>query len=201
MSEFNYLLEKIMDAPFVDNGFPYLYIEDWFEQEHFDLITQAQQIDLPEYETTEEMIKDLQNNHYAPVVFPGTVTDIQQYLKWFHDRNVKGPSHAHGLLEGFGLVFRMNEYKEPKLKDLVEFLNSKQFLSSLMKKFNKSGQTRVETAIQKYLTGYEISPHPDIRKKCLTYMVNINPNNDIDNLNTHTHFMKFKKEKEYIPEY
>ena len=201
MSEFKYLLEKIMDAPFIEKGFPFVYVQDWFDKDHFDLITQAQQIDLPQYETTEEMIKDLQRNHYSPVVFPGTVTDIKQYLQWFHHRNVKGPSHAHGLLEGFGLVFRMNEYKEPKLKELIDFLNSKEFLSSLMKKFNKTGSTRVETAIQKYLTGYEISPHPDIRKKCLTYMVNINPDDQMDDWSIHTHFMTFKDNKKNIYEY
>ena len=201
MSEFNYLLEKIMDASLIEDPFEFLYIEDWLSNEHFELITQAEQINLPEYETTEEMIKDLQKNYYSPVVFPGTVTDIKQYLKWFHHRNVKGPSHAHDLLEGFGLVFRMNKYREHKLKELVNFLNSKKFLSSLMSKFGKSGETRVETAIQKYLTGYEISPHPDIRKKCLTYMVNINPSDEMDDMNIHTHFMTFKKDKEYIPEY
>lgn len=201
MSEFNYLLEKIMDAPFINKGFPFLYIEDWFTQEHFEIITQAKQINLPEYETTEDLINDLQHQKYSPVTFPGTVTDIKTYLQWYNHRNVNGPSHTHGLLEGFGIVFRMNEYKEPKLKELITFLNSDVFLSQLMLKFNKSGNTRVETAIQKYLTGYEISPHPDIRKKCLTYMVNINPNSDMDNMNIHTHFMTFKDEKKYIPKY
>ena len=201
MTEFNYLLEKIMDAPFIDKGFPFLYIEDWFEKDHFEMITKSPQINLPEYETTELLIKDLQKNSYSPVTFPGTVTDIKKYLQWYNHRNVSGPSHAHGLLEGFGIVFRMDNYIEPKIKELINFLNSSVFLSQLMLKFNKSGKTRVETAIQKYLTGYEISPHPDIRKKCLTYMVNINPSNDMDNMDINTHFMTFKKEKNWIPKY
>lgn len=201
MSEFNYLLEKIMDAPFIDKGFPFLYIEDWFTKEHFEMITQAKQIQLPEYGTTEDLIAHLKEMKYSPVVFPGTVTDINTYLKWFNHRNVSGPSHAHGLLEGFGIVFRMDKYLDSKLQDLITFLNSDAFLSQLMLKFNKSGKTRVETAIQKYLTGYEISPHPDIRKKCLTYMVNINPDDSMDDLELHTNFMTFKKEKEYIPQY
>ena len=33
----------------------------------------------------------------------------------------------------------------------------------------------IDGGIQKYLDGYELSPHPDIRLKAATFMVNINP--------------------------
>jgi hypothetical protein len=55
-------------------------------------------------------------------------------------------------------------------------------------------ETRVETAIQKYVSGYEISPHPDIRRKCATYMININ-HPRAEHLELHTHFMEFVEDK------
>jgi hypothetical protein len=42
------------------------------------------------------------------------------------------------------------------------------------------------------MSGYEISPHPDIRKKCLTYMININTDAAAESLDLHTHLMRFK---------
>lgn len=200
-NRFNYLVEKIMDAPFIDKGFPFLYIEEFFSKEDFDQLVHHPQIRLLGYETTEELITDLKRNDYDPVPFPGTVTDINEYLKWYNTGAGKSPGHTHGLIEGFGLVFRMKDHKDLFLKELVELLNSAYFQTQMMDKFNKQGETRVETAIQKYLHGYEISPHPDIRKKCLTYMVNINPYDGMEDKDIHTHFMTFTKEKEFIAKY
>ena len=55
--------------------------------------------------------------------------------------------------------------------------------------------------IQKYLDGYEISPHPDIRKKAATYMVNINPSNESESFNHHTHYLKLKPKYNYVKEF
>ena len=75
------------------------------------------------------------------------------------------------------------------------------FHNVLKEKFGKDRPTSVETAVQKYMDGYEISPHPDIRKKCLTYMVNINPHPQSEKLNIHTHYLKFKPKYEPIYDY
>ena len=40
-----------------------------------------------------------------------------------------------------------------------------------MKKFNiNTDSYRSDIGIQKFLDGYEISPHPDIRSKAITFM-------------------------------
>lgn len=196
MTEFDYIIEKINDSRFETNPFKFIYIEDFLSKDHFELITSANQINIPPVDSTEQLIEELSTRGYEPVPFPGCTTNIKEYVDWYNTGTGSSPGHTQGLIEGFGISFRLKRYDNPKIKELLDFLNSNLFLDCLRNKFNKSGETIVETAIQKYVSGYEISPHPDIRKKCLTYMVNINTMETDDDI--HTHFMKFKKDKEYI---
>ena len=76
-------------------------------------------------------------------------------------------------------------------------MNSDTFHSILRKKFNIKEATTVISAIQKNLNGYEISPHPDIRNKCLTYLLNIN-NNEMEQKDCHTQLLEFKPKYKYI---
>ena len=55
--------------------------------------------------------------------------------------------------------------------------------------------------IQKYLDGYEISPHPDVRAKALTYMININPSPTSFEDEHHMSFLSFKPEWNYVREF
>lgn len=200
MSQFNYILEKINDAWFQVDPFEFLYIEDFLSDEHFELITKHPQVNFPEFENIDDLVDHLKANDYEPVPFPGCTTDIGQYVKWYKTGKGSTPSHAQDLIEGFGIAFRMMKHHNPTIDALLKFLNSEEFLNCLKNKFGKSGDVRVETAIQKYMTGYEISPHPDIRKKCLTYMLNINPDENAHEYGMSTHFMKFKPEKMHIQE-
>ena len=118
-----------------------------------------------------------------------------EYLKWYNNPD-PSKKYTYNLLEGFGISFRMQQYHNPFLERLIKFLNSDLFHDTIKYKFGKTNPTRVETAIQKYVSGYEISPHPDIRKKCLTYMININTDKLSEQLDIHTHFLYFKKDKE-----
>jgi hypothetical protein len=68
-------------------------------------------------------------------------------------------------------------------------------------KFSITRPTSIETGLQKYLQGYEISPHPDIRKKALTYMLNVNPSTHSEELDIHTHYLTFKPQKRFISEF
>ena len=197
---FDYILDKINNARFKTDPFDFLYIEDFLSDEHFDLIRNDPQINFPEFNTIEEMIGHYETNDYLPQPFPGCTTDVKDYVNWYKTGEGKSPAHTIDLIEGFGMAYRIQTYHNPTIKALMEFLNSEDFLNCLKNKFNKSGQVRVETAIQKYLTGYEISPHPDIRKKCLTYMLNINPDDKAYEYGLSTHFMKFKPEKMHIQE-
>ena len=196
---FDYLIEKINQAKFYTKPFRYLYIENWLSDQHFFEIIQDPQINLPTQSDLNGLLNILSTNNYSPEPFPGCTTDIDQYCQWYYsDRTTRFESD---LLEGFGIAFRLREYKTSLIQHLIEFLNSDKFQSAIKKKFEKEGDTRVETAIQKYLTGYEISPHPDIRKKCLTYMVNINTNPFSENTDIHTHFLDFNADRQHIYQY
>ncbi len=50
-------------------------------------------------------------------------------------------------------------------------------------------------------SGYEISPHPDICQKALTYMVNVNPSEASETADHHTHYLKFRPEYKYVQAY
>jgi hypothetical protein len=73
-------------------------------------------------------------------------------------------------------------------------MNSHRFHEALVQKFNITDETRVLTAIQKNLTMYEISPHPDINEKALTYLLNINRDDECEEMEIHTHLLRFKEE-------
>ena len=192
---FEYIIDKINAAPFVESPFKFIYLEDFLSEDHFNIITTDPQINIGSFETTEALIKALNKNHYKPQAFPGCTTDEKDYIDWYYNRHGNTPSHAKGLIEGFGMAYRLQKYRTTFLSELMGFLNSEKFLNTIKEKFNVSGDVFVETAVQKYLTGYEISPHPDIRKKALTYMLNINPA-PVNGCGTY--FMKFKPEWQHI---
>lgn len=194
-SEFDYLITKISEAEFTNNPFQFLLLEDFLSEEHFNEITKAKEVDLQKKESTEELIDELLNTGYEVQNFPGCTTDIKDYLSCYNSNNWPVDK---GILEGFGLTFRLKKIETPLIDRLYKFLNSERFKNTLENKFGLKKETKIETGIQKYLHGYEISPHPDIRKKALTYMLNINTHGNSENISIHTYLMKFKPEREYI---
>ncbi len=195
IDEFGYLIDKIKSAPFSEDPFRFVLIDDFLSEDHLSAIINAVEINRSEADTTEALIEDLQASGYAVQSFPGCTTSIDDYLSaqknqdWDVDK---------GLLEGYGITFRLRQYQTSILKDIVAFLNLPEFKRVLEEKFNIEESNYVETAIQKYLDGYEISPHPDIRKKAATYMLNINTRPEAEQMELHTYLMKFKDDKEYI---
>jgi hypothetical protein len=199
MYNFDYILDKIVSAPFSKYPFKHIYLENFLSDEHFKHIVNSEQIKLTQFSSTEELISALLTKNYSPVSFPGCTADVIEYITWFNgDRTAR---FKNDLIEGRGMSMRMTSYDDQLLSELLAFLNSDKFHNAIKNKFKKTLPTRVETAIQKYLTGYEISPHMDVRKKCLTYMVNINPGLDSENLEMHTHYLKFKTQYEKLYSY
>jgi hypothetical protein len=71
-------------------------------------------------------------------------------------------------------------------------MNGEDFKSALMNKFGVTHDSVIMSAIQKYLNKYEISPHPDVRQKSMTYLLNINRDDSVEKYDVHTYLMKFK---------
>lgn len=200
MSRFSYLINKIKYADFENIPFKHIYIEDFFSEEDFELIQKCPEICLPEVENDKELIKSLFVNGYKVINFPGCISDPDTYMKWHAHK--KKSNKIHSACEGFGLVVRLFEKKSKILEELDQFLLSDEFNASIAKKFDISMKDcKVDGGIQKYLDGYEISPHPDVRKKAATYMVNINPTELSETSDHHTHYLKLKDTKKYISDF
>jgi hypothetical protein len=100
-------------------------------------------------------------------------------------------------MEPLGITFRLSTYKNPFVESLMGYINGDSFHSALRKKFNIQQKTSLYSGIHKYLTKYEISPHPDIRAKAMTFLLNINKP-EAEQYDIHTHLLRFKKEHEYM---
>ncbi|MBB6146848.1 hypothetical protein HNQ77_004829 [Silvibacterium bohemicum] len=196
--EFEYLGDKIEAASFRESPFTHLYIEDFLSDKHFDLVVNQKQINIPAQKTTKELIDVLSGCGWEIKPFPGCTTSIEEYLSCYEKNEYPVDKRR---LEGFGLAYRLMRFDDSVISRLVEYLNSPHFKSALERKFRISRPNRIDTAIHKYLSGYEISPHPDMRSKCLTYLVNINTDRRSEDIPMHTHLLKFKDEKRFIYEF
>lgn len=199
--KFNYLIEKIKGAPLQVDPFPHFKVDDLFTPEHFDAIISAPEINTAQFHDDDELFRRLFEVGYQIIEFPGCVTDKDHYLRWRCERKVDQVALASSC-EGFGVTLRLAETKSPIIGDLASFLSSEAFSEAICAKFEvERSQVRADVGIQKYLDGYEISPHPDIRQKAATYMVNINPNASSPLHEHHTHYMKFKPAYRYVQAY
>jgi len=198
---FDYVIDKIRTTPIERAPFDHLYIQDFFEPHHFSQITATPQIDLQSVQSDAELFDLLFENSWKIISFPGCIVDKDTYLNWHKNKSQK-QTQNNSACEGFGMTLRLTKPSSPILSDLSHFLESDRFKQALADKFNISLDDVVyDWGIQKYLDGYEISPHPDIRRKALTYMVNINPNPSSEKENHHTHYLTFKDAYKYVESY
>jgi hypothetical protein len=200
MTQFAYIVEKIAKAKFSETPFRHIFIDRFFSDEHFDEITKAQEVNVPITVSDELMFEQLFCAGYKIIDFPGCIADKKEYLGW-HKTKSKS-KHTHTACEGFGLTLRLMEPRTELMCRLNEFLQGEEFNGALADKFGiRLKECLIDGGIQKYLDGYEISPHPDVRRKALTFMVNINPHKTSEHLTHHTHYLKFKDEYRYVQEF
>lgn len=195
MYDFNYLIEKIKLADFSESPFKHIYLDSFFSDDHFKEIISSEEIEAPSADNDEDLIEGLYDKGFKVIPFPGCITDHKEYIAWHNGAESK----HHSACEGFGLALRLYGPKSPILVAVNEFLESDEFNNVIASKFGVDiNQCHVDGGIQKYLDGYEISPHADIRKKAATFMVNINPSSLSESLDHHTRYLKFKPEREYV---
>ncbi len=199
MNTFSYLKDKILKAEFEYSPFKHIIIDNFFNEEHFNEIIKNDQIHFEESSDTESMINTLLKKGYGIQQFPGCSESVSEYLHSL--KNDIWPTERNGTpIESFGITFRLNKFNSDFLKSVVEYLNGDEFHNALKNKFDLQDKTSIITAYQKNLSKYEISPHPDTRRKALTYLININKNSSIDEEQVHTHLLSFKPEYEYVKE-
>jgi len=196
-SRFNYLAEKISDAKFTDHPFKHIYIENFLSESDFKEIISAEEINLKKANSDEDLFNKLFEQSYEIVPFAGCTVDKEQYLRW-HAGN-KSSVDFNTACGGFGMALRLNNPKTEILTKIKEFLAGDLFNQTISKKLGHNMEDKiVDNGIQKYLDGYEISPHPDIRKKAVTFMININPHENAEELEHHAGLLEFIPEREYI---
>jgi len=200
---FQYLIDKINNANFEVEPFKHIIINEFFTEEHFNKIISDAQIKRPIAKNNKDLVDDLLKNGYVPQEFPGCITSIPKYLEFLDNPDSKFnknliDGYGKHIIEGYGLTMRMEDCRSPFLTELITFLNGEAFQACLLAKFQIKEKHYIETAYQKNLNGYEISPHADTRKKALTYMVNIYTESNAEELSIHTHLMKFRQEYKYL---
>ncbi len=195
---FDYLIEKINLAPFEIEPFKHVYIEDFFSPEHFEEIITEREINLGECSDDLQLFQLLFDRGYKVIDFPGCITDYKKYIELHSSgKTLK----INETCENSGIVLRL-EPKSPFLIELDSFLQSRKFNEAIARKFNLNlSDCNVDSGIQKYLDGYEISPHPDTKRKAATFMVNVNPHDQSEAFNHHTHYLTFKPQYKYIEEF
>jgi len=199
VSEFAYLIDKVRAAEFASEPFKHIEIENFFSPEHFQAIVTAPEILIGRADSDKELCDSLFESGWEPIEFPGCTTSIPDYLAW---RDGRAGFKNVDTCEGFGVVFRLARARTKLIESLKEFLASPEFLQNLASKFDIEMSTvSGDVGIQKYLDGYEISPHPDIRTKALTFMVNINPHSDSEQRDHHTHYLRFNDQWRYVEEF
>ena len=197
-SEFGYLSKKILEAEIHDSPYPHLEIENFLSPEHFQKVVQDNQIHFEECSDTKDLLKKLKQKNYEVITFPGCNTDINMYLNSLETGEWKHGTRGNPI-ESYGVTLRLMKYNSDFLSRLIKYMNGEEFESSMKKKFGIEEKTEIISAVQKNLTRYEISPHPDVSKKCMTYLLNINKD-EAKGYDIHTHMLKFKKEYDYIYE-
>ncbi len=198
-AEFQYLIDKVTEADFTNTPFKHIEIRSFFSDAHFEAVTSAPEICIDPSHDDSALCASLSEAGWEPIEFPGVTTSVKDYLAW---REGKSGFKNVDTCEGFGMVYRLAQPQTEVICRLNDFLRSKEFLGALADKFeiDESAITS-DVGIQKYLDGYEISPHPDIRTKALTFMVNINPHPDSESLNHHTHYLSFNEQWRYVEEF
>jgi len=198
MSRFHYIINKIQAAEITPFPFPHIFIKHIFEESDFSSIAADPQIKLDLVSSDLSLFDGLIESGYSCIPFPGCSTNSDHYLSWHQSRRIDQCNNVN-TCEGFGLAFKLKTPRSGILNDIVNFFDSLDFYQACAGRFSIDiERTTKKSGLHKYLDGYEISPHPDIRKKALTYMVNINPSPFSEELVYHTHLMTLKKNYKYV---
>lgn len=206
--EFEYLLDKIKEAPVLLKPFEHILINNFFNEEHFNLFINDKQIHPREALNNNDLRKILSEEHYKVINFPGCTISEDEYFSSLEceKQNIKNNCHydieLNKILEGFGITYKLEKIKNKQIEDIILFMRSEKFKNCLKQKFDLNN-CEIKIEIQKNLTNYEISPHPDIKQKALTFLLNINSElfDSIPNENFNTHLLEFKEENMFIKDF
>jgi len=193
------IIAKIKHSEMQTDPFRHVEIFDVFPQDVLDRIIASPEVSFGAQPNDRALVDTLAAKGWKPIPFPGTTENVETYLKW-HEKG--GKVLNTNTCEGMGITYRLFDFDSPVMREVQDILQSEIFRNTIAEKFGVAmDEVTYDAGIQKYLDGYEISPHPDIRRKALTYMVNINPAAESEKMTYHTHYMRFLPDKEYVGSY
>src|SRR6185436_3111484 len=98
----------------------------------------APEVNLGPVKDDGELIDKLHSVGFKEIVFPGTTTDLNKYLKWHKDR--KGAKNSYvETCEGMGVTFRLRKTEPGSiLREITDFFKSDVFLNAISAKFGLS---------------------------------------------------------------
>ncbi len=169
---FDHAVRKIKAQPIETDPFPHIYVEEIFPPAY--------------YRAMLDRIAAV--GKFVPTLYPGVAVDLS--AKTFRD---------------YGLTCE-NFEKDEELSCLHHFLKSDEFSRLLLEKFSASdswgprgsaipvekhayfkggqGDFTCVFDLHKDLPGYEISPHPDVTSKIVTFLFYFTPNDDLNRFGT-----------------
>jgi hypothetical protein len=203
MSLLQDLLAKVKDADFIHDPFPHVYIRNFLPEQVFRRVTNDPFIRLDPASRLDDLHAMLSSMSWKIQRHPGCAFSFEEYADLRRNKinanslRLCGDRAQRVLCEGAGLTYRLSSETVSFAQELVEIFNSTLMRSCLLEKFQINEDCTFDSGIQKYLDCYEISPHPDVREKALTFMLNINPFNS-EAVDCHTHFLRFIPQYEYI---
>ena len=198
--KFQYLIDKINSSTFSNSPFKHVEINNFFDEAHFNEIISSSDINIDPVSSDNDLFTKLFEKNYRIIKHAGCIEEKEAYIKWHKTKKVDHRKKTSN--SGFGMALRLEETQSEAINDVMKFLDSDDFLKCITEKFDiDHNDCKYDNGIHKYLDGYEISPHPDIRRKALTFMVNINPHVNSEDYEIHTSYLKFKKEWNYVKEF
>ena len=135
--EFEYILTKISDAKIINDPFPHLDIKNFLSEEHLDLIIKDNQIHFEKLEEHDKLYDTLIANGWTIQDFPGCINNWKEYKEFLENHKTYTSTSP---VETVGITFRLKTYRNKKIQDLINFMNSTAFHEVLRKKFNIIGK-------------------------------------------------------------
>ncbi len=196
-SEFQYLNKKVINAEFKTEPYKHIYIENFLSEKHFEELISDPQVAISG-KSDEELLENLKKAGWVARPFGGSTINEKAYLNWH--KNKKNGFRNQTTCSGFGMTYKLCSPSKNKItNELMKFFSKGSFYETLRKKFKiKKQEFRIDAGFQKYLDGYELSPHPDVRAKAITFMLSTHPSADAINNSHHTSYLKLKPEYEFI---
>ena len=114
---FNYILDRINSANFIQYPFKLLYLKNILKPEHFNAIINSTTVNM-HANTTEILINKLQKQ-YESIDFPGCTINISDYVQWHKTGIGKFPPQTKEFSSSFGMSFRLTNTENDTIKQLL----------------------------------------------------------------------------------